>query len=41
VTSPVKQYVWSPSFTIQLQWIPVSELKAAASADRDGVYLRQ
>ena len=41
VTSPVKQYVWSPSFTIQLQWIPVSELKTAASGDRDGVYLRQ
>jgi len=33
--------VWSPKFSIQLQWLPVTQLKTAASGDRNGVYLRQ
>jgi hypothetical protein len=41
VTSPTKQYAWSPKFSIQLQWLAVPELKTAASGDRAGVYLRQ
>jgi hypothetical protein len=41
ITSPIKQYEWSPTFSIQLQWVPVPQLKAAVSGDRDGVDLRQ
>ena len=35
--SGVRQYEWSPTFAIRLQWIPVPEVKAAVSGDRDGV----
>ncbi len=46
VTSPVKQYEWSPTFSIQLQWIPVPQLKAAVRGDRDEagndrIYIRE
>jgi hypothetical protein len=41
ITSPTKQYVWSPKFTIQLQWQPVSQVKTAIRGDRNGVYVRQ
>lgn len=39
--SGARQYEWSPVFTIQLQWIPVPEVKAAVSGDRVGVQVRQ
>jgi len=41
VTEPTKQYEWSPTFSIQLQWLAVPELKAAARGDRDGLSLRE
>ncbi len=30
-----KQYEWSPAFSIQLQWVPVPQVKAAVSGSRD------
>ena len=36
-----RQYEWSPSFVIQLQWIPVPELKAAVSGDRAALRVRE
>jgi hypothetical protein len=34
-TRPTKRYDWSPTFSVQLQWIPVPELSAKVSGDRD------
>ena len=36
-----RQYEWSPTFAIRLQWIPVPELKAAVSGDRGGIRVRE
>lgn len=41
VTVPKKQYEWSPTFAIRLQWVPVPEIKAAVSGDRDGIRVRE
>ncbi len=39
--SGLRQYEWSPTFAIRLQWIPVPEVKAAVSGDREGVRVRE
>lgn len=41
VTEPVRQYVWSPSFAVQLQWLAVPELTAKVRGDREGIAVRQ
>ncbi|MCX7030006.1 MAG: hypothetical protein NTU62_07780, partial [Spirochaetes bacterium] len=35
ITSGTKRYEWSPTFSINLQWIPVPEVKAAVRGDRN------
>ncbi len=41
LSNGTRQYEWSPTFAIRLQWIPVPELKAAVSGDRDGIRVRE
>ena len=35
-----KQYEWTPTFSLQVQWVPVPEVKSSIRGDANGVTLR-
>ena len=39
-TTGPRQYVWTPTFTLQVQWVPVQEVKSRIRSDASGLSMR-